>query len=691
MKALIAEKPSVARDIARLLGATQIKEGYQEGNGYLVTWAFGHLIQLAMPEEYGYKKYERESLPMFPEFKLVPGQTKTKEGYKSDPGYLKQLKVIKEVFDKADEIIVATDAGREGELIFRYIYDYLHCHKPFVRLWISSLTDAAILEGMKNLRPGNEYDNLYQAAKGRSQADWLVGMNSSQALSISAGKGSYSLGRVQTPTLAMICSRYLEHKNFKSVPYYQLKADLTGPNQKLSVLSDEKWDDKDVANNILERVRYQMDMRVVSVEQKETSQEPPLLYDLTSLQKDANSRLNMSAKETLDVLQRLYEKKFVTYPRTGSRYISDDLFDIIPERIKNVCLYPSLRDKAETLLCQPLNKRSVDGSKVTDHHALLITENVPQDLPKEEKAIYEMVATRMLEAFSPKCFKDVVTVKLALSDVMFTLKGSVIKVPGWRGIRNEKEESDGESLSGFNLKEGDSLPLLGIEVVEKQTKPKPLHTEASLLAAMETAGKDIENEELRESIKECGIGTPATRASIIEKLLNINYIERQKKNLVPTSKGMSVYEIVKDKKISDVEMTAQWEADLSKIQEGSMTFDNFICGIGGYVKETTSELLDIKIQVAETPGMKCPKCKEETIRFYPKVAKCGDPNCGYVIFRSIAGKELTDSHIKDLLIKGKTGLIKGFKGKTGNNFDAIVVLKEDLKTGFQFPEKKNKQ
>lgn len=692
MKCLIAEKPSVARDIARILGANEKKEGYQEGNGYYVTWAFGHLVGLAWPEQYGYKGFKKENLPMFPDFKLVPGGKMTKEGFEPEPSYVKQLNIIKEVFNKSDEIIVATDAGREGELIFRYIYDYLHCNKPFVRLWISSLTDAAIKEGLRNLRPGSEYDNLYKAAVGRSQADWLVGMNASQALTIAARSGSYSLGRVQSPTLAMICSRYLENKNFVPVPFYQLKAEFYNHDQKLSVLSDQKWDDKNGANDVLEKLRNKNEMKVVSIEKKEKTEEPPLLYDLTSLQQDANKIYNLSAADTLKITQTLYEKKFLTYPRTGSRYISDDIFEIIPSRISLLRHYGDLATKAEMVIGnKDLNRRSVDASKVTDHHALIITENVPRELNTDEKAIYEMVATRMLEAFSKKCFKEITTIKLSIDDLLFTLKGSAIKIAGWRAIRNEKEETDEVPLTGLVFREGQGLPLLGLDVIEKQTKPKPLHTEASLLAAMETAGKDIEDSELRASLKECGIGTPATRAQTIEKLLKIQYIERQKKHIVPTAKGLSVYEIVKDKKISDVEMTAQWEAALSKIETGNKNLSEFMKEIEGYVRASNEELLNTKIETKETEsGFKCPKCNAP-MRIFPKSVQCTDKECGYFIYRTIAGKELSEKQITDLFTKGKTSLIKGFKGKSDKDFDAHVVLKEDFTTAFEFDNKKDKK
>jgi len=337
MIALIAEKPSVANDIARIIGATGRNDGYLSGNGYMVTWAFGHLIQLAMPEAYGVANFRRESLPILPpDFQLIPRQVKGEKGYKADPGVLKQLKMIKEVFDRCDKIIVATDAGREGELIFRYIFHYLNCRKPFVRLWISSLTDKAIREGLDNLQPGGRYDNLYLSAKSRSEADWLIGINATQALSVAAGQGVFSLGRVQTPTLVMICNRYWENKNFVPAKFWQLKAHTASGEISFTAQSTAKWEQQPEAIAALQRVKDAGQLSVKSVERKEASQEPPLLYDLTTLQKEANTKLNFSADKTLSIAQSLYEKKVMSYPRTGSRYIPEDVFDEMPERVEGV-------------------------------------------------------------------------------------------------------------------------------------------------------------------------------------------------------------------------------------------------------------------------------------------------------------------------------------------------------------------
>ena len=467
MKLIIAEKPSVARDIAAIVGANNRKEGYLEGSGYAVTWAFGHLVGLAMPADYGITGFQAENLPILPAvFKLIPRQIKDGKEYKPDPGVLKQLKAIQELFDKCERIIVATDAGREGELIFRHIYSYLKGNKPFDRLWISSLTDQAIRNGLENLHPGAEYDNLYLSAKARSQADWLVGINASQALSISAGNGVWSLGRVQTPTLAMICSRYLENREFKPQTYFQIKLHTAKESTSFTALSADRYDSRQDADKILARIRSAEYVSVSHVEKKQVSQEPPLLYDLTTLQKEANSRHGFSADKTLSIAQSLYEAKLISYPRTGSRYISGDVFADIPALIAQISAYPSFGSYAETLSGTELNRRSVNDKKVTDHHALIITGNTPDDISSDQRIIYDMIVARMLEAFSGKCTKGTTTVSLEISEVSFSVKGSVILIPGWRGVLNspdeENDEDDAPALP--ELSTGELLPVLDTEL-----------------------------------------------------------------------------------------------------------------------------------------------------------------------------------------------------------------------------------
>ena len=560
-----------------------------------------------------------------------------------------------------------------------------------MRLWISSLTDKAIREGLDNLQPGERYDNLYLSAKSRSEADWLIGINATQALSVAAGQGVFSLGRVQTPTLVMICSRYLENKNFVPVKFWQLKAHTASGGISFTAQSTAKWEQQPEAIAALQRVKDAGQLAVKSVERKETAQEPPLLYDLTTLQKEANTKLNFSADKTLSIAQSLYEKKVMSYPRTGSRYIPEDVFDEMPERVALLEQYPRFAGYAAGLDDTALNRRSVNDSKVTDHHALIITENLPGELSKDERAVYELVAGRMLEAFSGKCVKDVTTAILSAGDTDFTVKGSVMKVTGWRTVFGEQETGgDEEAASLPPLQEGEYLPLSGVDLLEKQTKPKPLHTESSLLAAMENAGRELEDAELKASLKDAGIGTPATRAAIIETLFARQYIVREKKNLVPTDKGLAVYRIVKDKKIADVEMTGMWETALSKIEAGNMDADTFRKGIEVYAAQITAELLSVQLSVAGSETCPCPKCNNGRILFYPKVAKCSNVDCTLTIFRNKCDKQLSDKQIVELVTKRKTGLIKGFKGKNGKAFDASLVLDEQFNIGFSFPEKKAK-
>lgn len=596
--------------------------------------------------------------------------------------------MIRDLFDRCESIIVATDAGREGELIFRYVYNYLGFTKPFARLWISSLTDKAIREGLRNLREGSLYDNLYLSAKARSEADWLVGINSSQALSLAAGQGVFSLGRVQTPTLAMICSRYRENRQFESRTYFRIKVSVSKNGIDFSALSQNRFDDLDTATAKLREVKDGGTLAVTSVERREAVQEPPLLYDLTALQKEANSKLDFSADKTLTLAQSLYEKKVLSYPRTGSRYISEDVFEEIPSRITLLQQYPRFAAIASALRDTPLNRRPVDDAKVTDHHALLVTENLPEGLSQDERAIYEMVAARLLEAFSPHCVKEMTEVALSAGGEIFTLKGAVVKSAGWRAVRGEPEE-EVEEATLPELQTDETLPLLASETVEKQTKPKPLHTESSLLSAMEHCGREIGDGQLRTAIWEAGIGTPATRAAVIETLFARNYIRRDKKNLVPTEKGLAVYDTVKDKKIADVEMTAAWEETLAKIETGEADAPSFRRDIEVYTAQIVAELLAATLDVAPSGEQcTCPKCKKSRILFFDKVAKCADVDCGFTLFRNKGGKVLTDKQIVGLVTTGRTPLVKGFRNREGRSFDAALVLNPDFTVGYSFPDRK---
>ena len=686
---IIAEKPSVARDIARVVGAKSKQEGYMEGSGYLVTWAMGHLIALAMPETYGFTAYKAEDLPIRPNpFQLIVRQVRKDKEYVSDPAALKQLKVIRSCFDKADRIIVATDAGREGELIFRYIHQHLNCHKPFDRLWISSLTDKAIREGLSNLKPGNCYDNLYHSAKARSEADWLVGINASRALSI-ARRGGYSLGRVQTPTLAMVCRRYIENRDFSSVPFWKLSVLMEKEGLLLKAIGSADYESEASAQTALAALRSQSQLTVESVVRKVAGTPPPLLYDLTALQKDANRHHGFSADKTLSIAQSLYEKKITTYPRTGSRYISEDIFEEIPALLR----------KIGKTLSNPLNRHSVDNTKVTDHHAIIPTGETPLGLSADETTIYQMVVNRFIEAFSLDSEEERMQVRFTDGTNTFTWKACRQISLGWKVVQKGKEaeadkEEDGDEQILFslpNLAEGEVLPLVNADITEHKTKPKPLYTEATLLSAMENAGKEVKEDDKRKAMAECGIGTPATRANIIETLILRDYIRRDKKAIIPTEKGLAVYEIVKDKKIANAEMTGAWELALAAIEVGKMPSDKFAQGINSYVGTICEELLSLSSEQKSYPVYRCPKCGQQSVGIYAKVAKCRHESCGFHVFREVCGILLSEDNIRDLISSGRTPILKGLTSKAGKKFNARQVLGEDYTTSFEFENKKGKQ
>lgn len=705
MKTIIAEKPSVAKEIAHIVGADKREEGYMQGNGYFVTWAFGHLVQPAMPETYGMKGFHAENLPVIPDpFVLVPRQVKTENGYKPDAGVLAQIKIIGKLFDSSERIIVATDAGREGELIFRYLYAYLGCRKPFDRLWISSLTDTAIREGLQNLRDGKEYDNLYHAAKARSEADWLVGINGTQALTIAAGRGTYSVGRVQTPTLGMVCERYWEHKRFESKPFWQVHFGVVDADSGniLKFTSAKRWTDKGTATDIYNKVKDTGSAIITKVVTKRKVEKAPLLYDLTTLQKEANSQHGFTAEHTLSIAQKLYEAKFITYPRTSSRYISDDVFATLPKLFKNLENHSEYGEKVKLLPgSEDYSKNSVNAAKVTDHHALLITENAAIGLFKDEKIVYDMILCRMIEAFSADCIKDITSVTAQVDhEVEFGISGSIIRQTGWRALplkeRNKRQDKDADATDNEvkdqvipNWQEGQHITLSGCTITEGKTKPKPLHTESTLLAAMETAGKEIEDDTMRQAMKDSGIGTPATRAAIIETLLKREYMVRQQKKLVPTEKGLALHSVVKHMAIANVEMTGKWEAELAKIERGEASADGFTHSIEGYTREITAELLGCdRLFSHKDSGCQCPKCKHGTMQFFGKVVRCSNKECGMPMFKQVAGKLLTDSDITDLLTKGKTRTLNGFTSKQGKPFSAAIAFDEDFNTKFVFAERK---
>lgn len=680
-------------DIARVVGATEKKDGYCIGNGYMVTWALGHLVSLAMPGTYGYTKTTADNLPMIPEpFRLVARQIKTAKGMVTDITANKQLKTIDEVFSKCDSIIVATDAGREGELIFRWIYDYLGYTKPFQRLWISSLTDEAIREGMENLRDGSGYDSLYAAADSRAKADWLVGMNASRALAIVSGSANNSIGRVQTPTLAMICARFSENRNFVSTPYWQLHITLKQGGAHRQFIHLEEFKDKVTAEAAYRKITSGSIVTVTKAERKRTFRQAPLLYDLTALQKDCNIHYDLTADKTLSIAQSLYEKKLISYPRTGSRHIPEDVMVHIPALLQKVVAMPEFREYGNTFDLSGLNTRSVDNTKVTDHHALIITGIEPQDLSETESAVYTMIAGRMLESFSSPCEKESLLMECTCEGMDFRSRSSVIVNPGWRGVFRRKEDRDEDEPDGNGgsavFAVGDAVPVTGHGMAQKKTMPKPLYTEATLLGAMESCGKSITDDEAKEAMKDSGIGTPATRASIITTLVGRDYIARSGKSIIPTEKGMCLYEAVKDMRVADVELTGSWEKALAQIEGHTLDPETFMCSIRDYTRKATDEILRLNFQTMPGKVFTCPKCKTGKIIIRSKEAKCDHDGCGLLVFRRILNKELTDIHLEQLFSSGSTRVIKGFKGKKGVSFDAAVTFDTEYNPVFSFPKHK---
>ena len=691
MIAIIAEKPSVGMDIARVVGADSKNDGYCAGGGYMVTWALGHLVSLALPDAYGYTKTAAEDLPMLPEpFRLVSRQVRTDRGMVPDLAASKQLKIIESVFNRCGSIIVATDAGREGELIFRWIYDYLGCTKPFRRLWISSLTDEAIRKGLEELKDGSAYDSLYAAADSRAKADWLVGMNASRALAIASGTPNSSIGRVQTPTLAMICARFRENREFVSAPYWQLHITLDGKESYRRFFRVGNFGDKAEAEVAYRAIPSGSVAEITKAERREVQQQPPLLYDLTALQKDCNVHLDLPAAKTLDIAQTLYEKKLISYPRTGSRHIPQDVMAHVPGLLEKISAMPEFREYGKALDLSVLNTRSVDDTEVTDHHALITTGIAPEGLSEAESAVYALIAGRMLEAFSPCCKKEALLMECRIGETVFRSKSSSVTSPGWRGVfgRKEDKEEDGDGLNDGHavFSEGDKVPVSGHGLVQKKTVPKPLYTEATLLAAMETCGKDIADGEAREAVKDIGIGTPATRAAIITTLFKRDYVERNGKSLVPTEKGLLLYGAVKDMLVADVSLTGSWENALSQIERHTLDPDAFMASIRDYTRKATGEILRLSLPAAPVRTFTCPKCKTGHVILKGRTAKCDNEGCGLLVFRKFLNKELTDQHLEQLFSSGTTRLIKGFKGKKGVAFDAAVAFDAGFNLVLSFPK-----
>ena len=686
MKTVLTEKPAVAREIATVLGATQKREGYFEGNGYYVTWAYGHLIGLGMPEDYGVVGFVKEQLPVLPKpFKLVVRNIKQEKKFQNNWSKINQLKVLKSLFDKSNIIIAATDAGREGELIFRYIYDFLKCKKEFKRLWISSLTEKAIRDGFENLQEGSFFDGIYKAAKARSQSDWLVGINASQALSIALNNGNYSLGRVQTPTLTLICERFLKNKDFIADTYYQLELSLSKAFCNFYPISLTKWTHLADVNEVIQVVKRKGILVVTSTLEQEIVEQPPLLYDLTGLQKQANIQLNFTAEETLAIAQKLYENRFITYPRTGSKHIPEDLWPHIPSLIRSLQAYPSCSEVISNRKWNRWNKRIVDDLKVTDHHGILVTGKIPSALTSKEKVIYDLIAFRLLESIAEPCLKIKQTISFECLQHKFITRGITVTQAGWREIRGILEEDLANVLPELpDLTQGETLSIKEVKLLEKKTKAPELFTEAGILSAMETAAKNSNIQINESALKNIGLGTPATRASIIETLIARAFITREKKILLPTDKGLHVYELVKDLKIARVDLTLDWEISFHEMESGKLSEDLFYRDIESYTTSITKELLAISPNEQQILNVSCPKCKCEKVIFSERLVSCTNDSCKWYQFRWVCGIYLPLQQIDKLLLIGRTDIISDFISKNGKKFNARIVLNPDGKTNFEF-------
>src|ERR671922_287537 len=689
---VIAEKPSVARDLAGALPGAfkQSKDKtHLVGDEYVVTWAVGHLVGLAEPDAYDprLKKWRFADLPIIPdEFKLVPNDSKAE----------KQLKAIHRLIkdDEIETIVNACDAGREGELIFAYVYETASSSKPVRRLWLNSMTKSAIGEAFERLRPAEEMETLEAAARSRSEADWVVGMNATRAASIrlrAAFDGAVSLGRVQTPTLALVARREEEIRAFKPEPYWLVEARFEATEERRYMgryLGGKRLPNEQEAQTIVDAVRGQAG-EITKLEKSEQREQPQLLYDLTSLQRHANSLYGFSARRTLAAAQRLYEDhKALTYPRTNSRFLTGDMIaEIKPtaEHISHNAQYETAAEYVLGLNSLPLG-RVVNDAKVQDHHAIIPT-NSEHNLSKmgsDEVKVYDLVAKRFLAIFHPEAVFERTRVETTVREQVFRTSGRRLIEAGWRSVYGELSEQDrGDDDSGGDqllprLEQGEGVQTREVEWMRKETQPPRRFSDASLLGAMETAGKEVEDAELREAMKDSGIGTPATRASIIERLVDVGYIERDGRALHATDKGIQVIRLLGEHPLTSPELTGSWEHRLGEIEQGTDSRPAFIEDIVKFTAETVGELdklKDIKIERANLGP--CPICGRDVIE-NRKGYSCwtkDDPGCGFVIWKQKAGKTLPVSVAKELMEKGRTEkAVTGFRGRSGRSFSAKLKL-----------------
>ena len=648
MKVVIAEKPSVARELAAVLNITAKKNGYIEGRGCAITWAFGHLVTLQEPGEYdpALKRWSLESLPFIPdEFKLK---------LIGNRGVDEQFQVIKTLCEQAEEIVCATDAGREGELIFRYILALSGCkQKPIRRLWLNSLTPDAIKEAFKNLKDGHDYDPLYAAARCRSESDWIVGLNATRYYTVRHGRFGggtdrvlWSIGRVQTPVLAMIVKRDDEIDQFRSQPFWEL---TTKYREVMFKYTGKRFEKPELAQVLLEKITGQP-FEVTGIDGKEKKEPPPQLFDLTTLQRDVNKAHGLSAADTLAATQNLYESKLVTYPRTDSRYLNKDMKPRIPQILEQLKAIRAEQIAPLNLAKLPFTSRIIDDKKVTDHHAIIPTGVEPRGLGANEQLVYDAITTQFIAAFYPVCLKTLTTVDGVSNEVPFQTKGTQIIEPGWTALFPKKkkkadDEEDEQTLPVFEKGEtGSHEP----SVREGKTNPPKHFTENSLLGAMEAAGKFVEDDALREALKERGIGTPATRAAIIETLLQRNYIRREKKLLLATDMGRCLIALIRDPLLKSPEMTGEWEEKLKQIERQKLDAGEFMNGICGYIRGLIQNSASGRLDSARMGS--CPLCGKEVIKGRTAYG-CSSwkEGCAYVLSPDYKGLSLTPNQIQVLL------------------------------------------
>ena len=695
---VIAEKPSVGRDLARVLpGPFAKQEGYLEGPEHVLTWAVGHLVQLAEPDEYDakYKKWRMADLPIVPpKFKLVVRDERSK----------KQMSVVTQQLGRADvdDVVNACDAGREGELIFAYLFEKARSKKPVQRLWLSSMTKAAMERAFKELRPAAEFASLEAAARSRSESDWIVGMNATRAATIrlrSSFDGAVSLGRVQTPTLAILTRREEEIRAFVPEPYWLVDGVFAASGERVY---EGRYHDgakprlpsAAAADAVVDAVRGQVG-EITHLETKKRKERAPLLYDLTTLQREANSRFGFTARRTLAAAQRCYEEhKVLTYPRTSSRYLTSDMTPELKPIAGHVGgagrEYQAAAAYVQGLDMLPL-ARVVADDKVGDHHAIIPTNSIHNlaKLSDDDRRIYDMVARRFLAVFHPEAEFENTKVETTVAGHIFRTRGKVLLVPGWRGVYGELAEGDGSAADDDEGRDQQLPKLIRNEDVEtrevaaeeKETKPPRRYSDASLLGAMETAGRLVDDDEMREAMKESGIGTPATRASIIERLIDVGYIERDARSLVATEKGLNVIRLLGEHPLTSPSLTGDWEARLGKIERGEEPRARFMSDIKGFAESTVAEL-DAKLKDVRIPRANlgpCPVCGHDIVENRKGFSCWGreDPGCGFVIWKAKAGKTLPMAVAKELIATGRTAKpVTGFKGRSGRSFRARLALEQ---------------